>query len=90
MFGKKNENAAVVVEIARNVAAHFACGTGMWRDGLRVSVAKARPAAARAACPERAAQATPGRCAPPFGRTPDQNGVSDGNTIIVADIVRNA
>jgi hypothetical protein len=41
VFGKKNENVAVAVEIAGKVAEHFACGTEMWRDGLRVSVAKA-------------------------------------------------
>lgn len=41
VFGKKNENATVAVEIAGRVAQHFACGTDMWRDSLRVSVAKA-------------------------------------------------
>lgn len=41
VFGKKNENVTVAVELAGKVAQHFACGTEMWRDGLRVSVAKA-------------------------------------------------
>ena len=41
VFGKRNENVAVTVEIAGKVAQHFACGTEMWRDGLRVSVTKA-------------------------------------------------
>lgn len=40
VFGRKNENAAIAVEIAGKVAQHFACGTEMWRDGLRVSVTK--------------------------------------------------
>jgi hypothetical protein len=41
VFGRKNENVAVAVEIAGKVAGHFACGTDMWRDGLRVNVTKA-------------------------------------------------
>lgn len=38
VFGKKNENIAITGEVAGKVAAHFACGTEMWRDGLRVAV----------------------------------------------------